>query len=106
MISLSFSRVSLADLLQIPPPDSAPKPAALHLYPHIHGSRALSSSSLPAVVSPGSLSGHTQRLGAAHLAAGGGLSAAHYKSCLQPQLYNLHNSPSLSKVSKIECHQS
>ena len=54
------------------------KPAALHLYPHIHGSKA--------PVDP------VQR-GTAHLATGGGLATAQFKSILQPQLYKLHNNP-------------
>ena len=66
---------------QVPPVVDLPKPAALHLYPHIHSTKAMSGSA------------DSSRISAAHLAAAGGsMSAAHYKSLLQPQLYNLHNS--------------
>ena len=79
-----FSEVSSSFILQIPSLPISPKPAALHLYPHIHGGKTMTSSAIA----------DSHRLGgAAHLAAGGSLSAAHYRSLLQPQLYNLHTNP-------------
>lgn len=66
-----------------------PKPAALHLYPHIHSTKSLSGSGITS-----SDNNMAAKLGAAaHVAASGSLSAAHYKSLLQPQLYNLHSNP-------------
>lgn len=63
-----------------------PKPAALHLYPHIHNTKSLSGGSASENMAV--------KLGAAaHVAASGSLSAANYKSLLQPQLYNLHSNP-------------
>lgn len=66
-----------ASTIQVPPVD-VPKPAALHLYPHIHSTKLLPHSA------------DVSQVGAAHVAAGGSISAANYKSLLQPQLYNLH----------------
>ncbi|XP_067938366.1 protein FAM193A-like isoform X2 [Watersipora subatra] len=73
----STSRAS--DSSSVPTSGGMAKPAALHLYPHIHGSKS-------SPVDP------IQR-GAAHLAAGGSLATAQYKSILQPQLYKLHSNP-------------
>lgn len=66
--------------LQLPLAATLPKPAALHLYPHIHGSKASTADS-------------ATYAGAAQVAARSGLSATQYKSILHPQLYKLHNNP-------------